>query len=59
MSRLVKHGLIDEYHLFINPTAIGKGMPVFGERNGKQPLRFIKSTAFSCGIVVLHDKHNR
>ena len=54
VSSLIKHGLIDEYHLFINPTAIGKGMPIFNGLDSKQPLSLIKSTAFSCGIVVLH-----
>ncbi|RAK03191.1 dihydrofolate reductase [Larkinella arboricola] len=54
VSALIKQGLIDEYHLFINPTAIGSGMPIFRELNGKQPLTLVKSTAFDCGIVVLH-----
>ncbi|MFD2936001.1 dihydrofolate reductase family protein [Spirosoma flavum] len=54
VSSLVKHGLIDEYHLFINPTAIGKGLPIFEELDGKQALLLVKSTAFACGIVVLH-----
>ena len=26
VSALIKHGLIDEYYFFINPTAIGNGM---------------------------------
>ena len=29
VSALIKHGLIDEFHLFINPTAIGNGMSNF------------------------------
>ena len=31
VSALIKEGLIDEYHLFINPTAIGNGMAIFKE----------------------------
>jgi dihydrofolate reductase len=54
VASLVKQGLIDEYHLFINPTALGKGMSVFGELDGKQPLLLVNTSAFACGIVVLH-----
>jgi dihydrofolate reductase len=28
-SALIKHNLIDEYHLFVNPAAIGKGMSIY------------------------------
>ena len=54
VSSLIKKGLIDEFHLFINPTATGIGMPIFKELEGKLDLKLIKSTAFECGIVVLH-----
>jgi len=54
VSNLIKHGLIDEYYLFVNPTALGKGMPIFEKLDAKYPLLFISSTAFACGIVVLH-----
>jgi len=54
VSSLIQHGLVDEFHLFINPAAIGKGLPIFAELNSKQPLALIKSTQFRCGIVVHH-----
>ena len=47
---LIDAGLIDELHLFVNPTAIGNGMPVFGSM---QNMKLIKSRPFECGIVVL------
>ena len=53
VSALIKHGLIDEYHLLINPTAIGEGMTIFGELDHSQNLKLVKSASFSCGIVVL------
>jgi dihydrofolate reductase len=28
-SSLIRAGLIDEFHLFINPAAIGSGMAIF------------------------------
>jgi dihydrofolate reductase len=54
VSALIKHGLIDEFHLFINPTAIGNGMSIFKELDNKQNLKLVKSTSFDCGIVVLN-----
>jgi len=54
VSSLVKHQLIDEFHLFINPAAIGKGMTIFSELESKQNLTLLKSTSFDCGIVVLN-----
>ncbi|MCL4267331.1 MAG: dihydrofolate reductase family protein [Anaerolineae bacterium] len=60
VSSLIKHGLIDEYHLFINPAAIGNGMAIFKQLDGKQNLTLVKSIPFDCGIVVLHyePQHN-
>ena len=53
VSALIKQRLIDEFHLFINPTAIGNGMTIFKELDSKQNLKLIKSLAFTCGIVLL------
>jgi len=53
-SSLIKHNLIDEYHLFINPTVIGYGMSIFKDIEQKLNLKLIKVLPFSCGIVVLH-----
>jgi dihydrofolate reductase len=54
VSALIKHGLIDEFHLCINPTAIGKGMAIFKDLDRKQNLTLVKSSSFDCGIVVLN-----
>lgn len=59
VSALIKHGLIDEFHLIINPTAIGKGMAIFKDPERKQDLTFVKATSFDCGIVVLHYEPKR
>jgi dihydrofolate reductase len=59
VSALIKQGLIDKYHLFINPTAIGNGISIFKELDSKQNLTFVKSTSFDCGIVVLHYEPKR
>ena len=54
VSALIKHALIDEFHLFINPTAIGSGMPIFQQLENKQRLQLVRSMSFESGIVVLH-----
>ena len=54
VSRLIKQGLIDEFHLFINPTAMGNGMPIFKALDRQQALTLVKATPFDCGIVVLN-----
>jgi dihydrofolate reductase len=59
VSALIQQGLIDEFHLFINPTAIGMGRSIFKELDRKQELSFIKSTSFDCGIVVLNYEPKR
>jgi len=59
VSALIKQGLIDEFHLFINPTAIGNGMTIFKELDRKQDLTLVKATSFDCGIVVLNYEPKR
>jgi dihydrofolate reductase len=54
VSSLIKHNLIDEYHLFVNPAAIGNGLPIFRDLDQKLRLNLVAAKAFSCGIVVLH-----
>jgi dihydrofolate reductase len=51
VSSLIKNNLIDEYHLFVNPTAIGKGLPIFSKAENYVKLRFVNSTAYDCGII--------
>lgn len=58
-SSLIKAGLIDEFHLFVNPVAIGNGMTIFKDLNEMQKFTLVKSIAFDCGIVVLHYEPKR
>jgi dihydrofolate reductase len=53
VSSLIRENLIDEYHLFVNPAAIGNGLRIFDDVNGIMPLKFINAKSFPCGIVVL------
>ncbi len=53
VSNLIKENLIDEYNLFINPTAIGKGGAIFSALDNNLSLDLKRSIAFDCGIVAL------
>lgn len=53
VSALIKHNLIDEYHLFVNPAAIGKGMPIFNALDNSLTLKLEEAKQFDCGISVL------
>ncbi len=53
VSNLIKNNLVDEYHFFVNPVAIGKGMSIFGDLAEKRNLKLIKSESFSNGEVEL------
>ena len=56
VSSLIKEGLIDEYHLFVNPSAIGTGMTIFKSLDRTQKFSAIQSRFYSCGITVLSYK---
>ena len=53
VSALIKHGLIDELNLFVNPVALGAGMPIFRDLAGRQKFVLETSKAFGCGIVLI------
>lgn len=53
VASFIKENLIDEYHLFVNPVAIGKGKPIFNERTGTLKLKLVKATTSSVGITIL------
>ena len=54
VSSLIARELIDELHLFVNPTAIGAGLPVFPDNGAYQRLRLVDARRFDCGMAVLH-----
>ena len=53
VSSLIKEKLIDELHLFINPSILGSGMPIFQDVDAMQKLNLVSSKHFDCGIIVL------
>jgi dihydrofolate reductase len=53
VSALIKAGVVDEYQMFINPTAIGAGMQFFTGINSKLRLALVSAKAYRCGIAVV------
>ena len=49
VSELIENDLIDEFNIFVNPVAIGRGMRVFKDRTA---LRSTSSTPYPSGIVI-------
>ncbi|RJO77010.1 dihydrofolate reductase [Nocardia panacis] len=52
VAGLIAHELLDELHLFVNPTTIGAGLPVF-PTSGYQRFAPAGAIPFDCGITVL------
>jgi len=52
VSALIQEGLIDEFHFFVNPVALGQGWPIFDRLSSYQQLRLTRSVAFPSGIVL-------
>ena len=57
VTSLIAEGLLDELHLFVNPTAIGAGIPVFPKSYSQ--LRLLTAKPFECGVSVLHYEPQR
>jgi len=53
VSSLINANLIDEYHLIINPVALGQGLSIFKKLTN---LKMVNSIPFECGIIVNHYK---
>lgn len=56
VSSLITEGLIDEYHLIVNPTAMGNGMTIFNSLNEIQKFSPIQAKLYSGGKTVLSYK---
>jgi len=49
VTALIENDLIDEFNIFVNPVAIGRGMRIF---SGRKALRVTSSTAYPGGVVI-------
>ena len=47
-------GLIDEYQLSVQPTIVGKGLPLLKNINDRINLKLLKTKTFGCGAITLY-----
>ncbi|MFF5261828.1 dihydrofolate reductase family protein [Actinomadura viridis] len=59
VSSLIAKELLDEIHLFVNPTALGAGLPVFANTGAYQQFNLVGAHPFDCGITAMHFEPKR
>lgn len=52
-STAMRHGLIDEYQLYIQPVVLGNGTPMFPVLEDRKSLRLVETRIFGSGVVYL------
>ncbi len=52
-STLMRHGLIDEYRLGINPIILGGGNPLFKPSPSRMRMRLLEARTLKSGVVIL------
>ena len=58
VQSIIAAQLVDEYHLYVNPVALGKGLPLFSALEQAQKLQLTKSLHTASGIQLLFTSHN-
>lgn len=51
---LMQHDLIDEFWLFVNPIALGTGIPLFKNLKQHLALKLESTNVFPSGVVCMH-----
>ena len=50
----MRHGLLDELRIMVNPVVLGSGKPLFQGLNDRHKLKLLKTKTFSSGNVLLY-----
>lgn len=51
---LIEQNLIDGYWLFLNPTILGQGIPLFVDSKDKTKLKLLNTKQFDSGVIELN-----
>jgi len=49
----MEHNLVDEFHFWLFPLAVGSGQRLFQDIDATTRLKLVETTTFRSGIVVL------
>ena len=52
-ATFIRHNLIDEYRLIVNPVVLGAGTPLFKEVEKPFNLQLVDTLKFGCGNIIL------
>lgn len=52
-AEFLRHGLVDEYRLYVQPIVIGAGKPLFAPGTAKTSFRLLESRTFGNGVELL------
>jgi dihydrofolate reductase len=53
-AEFMRHGLIDEFRIYVHPVAIGTGTPLFPPAGPRIDMRLVGTRVFGNGVVLLH-----
>jgi dihydrofolate reductase len=53
-ASFLRHGLVDEYRLYVHPVLIGRGKPLFPSSDTITALKLVDTRTFGNGVVMLH-----
>ncbi|MBS2966656.1 dihydrofolate reductase family protein [Actinocrinis puniceicyclus] len=48
-----RHGLVDEYRIYVQPVVLGGGKPLFRQGTARTGLRLVESRTFGNGVQLL------
>ncbi|MFJ8006504.1 dihydrofolate reductase family protein [Streptomyces fagopyri] len=52
-ASFLRHGLVDEFRIYVHPVLIGSGKPLFERTDALTDLRLAETRAFGNGVVLL------
>jgi dihydrofolate reductase len=52
-ASLIRHGLIDDYRLYVQPVVLGSGTPFFPSLEARLELTLVETRTFDSGVVLI------